>query len=350
MLLTGNEYEFKTRGPYYYRINGQVYHAISQMQPEKERKASFSKIYIFDDKQNELYHRLNSFNKLDRGLLGELRDMLKEINPFAAAYQQTGNMVRDKPTEDIRLLLRASGPAIDPHRYNLPTGTDEAVIDPMDAQYDISHGDIVVYKNSTLHPDGKYFTTISATHSIYDPLMYVLMFPFGDKGWYTTDQAEDDQITKDKKYTAMQFFKCRLIACCGFNIIQRMGRLFQQNIVDMYTKIEGARLQYIRLNQKKLRAELYQGLADAMQSSEGQIDGSQIGKKVVLPSSFTGNSRYQHQLYQDAMAIVQRFGKPDFFITFTCNPQWKEITDALLEQQTAADHPDIVARVFKLKL
>ena len=50
------------------------------------------------------------------------------------------------------------------------------------------------------------------------------------------------------------------------------------------------------------------------------------------------------------MAIVQCFGKPDFFITFTCNPKWKEITDALLENQTAGDHQDIISRVFKLKL
>ena len=50
------------------------------------------------------------------------------------------------------------------------------------------------------------------------------------------------------------------------------------------------------------------------------------------------------------MAIVRQFGKPDFFITFTCNSHWKEITDKLLEQQTAADQPDLLSRVFKLKL
>ena len=129
-----------------------------------------------------------------------------------------------------------------------------------------------------------------------------------------------------------------------------MGRLLQQYIVDIYAKIEGERLQYIRFHQKELRAEVYQGLADAIETSDGQVNGSQIGKKVILPSSFTGSARYQHQLYQDAMAIVCHFGKPDFFVTFTCNPQWKEITDELLEHQTAADHPDIVARVFKLNL
>ena len=65
-----------------------------------------------------------------------------------------------------------------------------------------------------------------------------------------------------------------------------------------------------------------------VENADGHLDGSQIGKKVILPSSFTGSPRYQHQLYQDAMAIVQWYGKPDFLITFTCNPRWKEITDA----------------------
>jgi len=56
------------------------------------------------------------------------------------------------------------------------------------------------------------------------------------------------------------------------------------------------------------------------------------------------------QLYQDAMAIVRYCGKPDLFITMTCNPLWPEIIDELLSGQTAQDHPDLVARVFKLKL
>ena len=50
------------------------------------------------------------------------------------------------------------------------------------------------------------------------------------------------------------------------------------------------------------------------------------------------------------MAIVHHFGKPDFFITFTSNPHWEEITNELLKQQTAADHQDLIRRVFKLKL
>ena len=56
------------------------------------------------------------------------------------------------------------------------------------------------------------------------------------------------------------------------------------------------------------------------------------------------------QNYQDAMAIVANHGKPDLFITMTCNPKWREITENLLPGQRASDRPDIVARVFHMKL
>ena len=57
-----------------------------------------------------------------------------------------------------------------------------------------------------------------------------------------------------------------------------------------------------------------------------------------------------YQLYQDAIAIVCHFGKPDLFITFTCNPKWPEIKRELLPNQIAADRPDLTARVFHMKL
>jgi hypothetical protein len=47
---------------------------------------------------------------------------------------------------------------------------------------------------------------------------------------------------------------------------------------------------------------------------------------------------------------IRKFGKQDFFVTFTCNPKWKEITNALLLRQIAKDRLELVARVFNLKL
>jgi Helitron helicase-like domain at N-terminus len=42
--------------------------------------------------------------------------------------------------------------------------------------------------------------------------------------------------------------------------------------------------------------------------------------------------------------------KPDLFNTMTRNPYWDEIASQLLPGQTVQDRPDLVARVFKLKL
>ena len=55
-----------------------------------------------------------------------------------------------------------------------------------------------------------------------------------------------------------------------------------------------------------------------------------------------------HQLYQDSLALIRKFGKPDLFITMTCNPAWPEICK--LKVQLGEDRPDLCARVFNLIL
>lgn len=58
------------------------------------------------------------------------------------------------------------------------------------------------------------------------------------------------------------------------------------------------------------------------------------------------------QNFQDSIAICKEYGHPDLFITFTCNPKWVEIQRAVTSQgcRDASVRPDLVARVFKLKL
>lgn len=133
-----------------------------------------------------------------------------------------------------------------------------------------------------------------------------------------------------------------------FNPILHGGRLFQQFAVDTYIKIESSRLDYIWHNQKKIGAELYQGLLDSIQA--GEQNGDAVGKRRVLASSFIGGPRDKLRRYLDAMALVRKYGKPDVFLTMTCNPNWEEITRELETGQTPQDRPDIVVRVFRAKL
>ncbi len=50
------------------------------------------------------------------------------------------------------------------------------------------------------------------------------------------------------------------------------------------------------------------------------------------------------------MACCRVMGKPTQFVTMTTNPKWAEIQENLLPGQTAINRPDIVSRVFALKL
>ncbi|GBM18996.1 hypothetical protein AVEN_1608-1 [Araneus ventricosus] len=51
-----------------------------------------------------------------------------------------------------------------------------------------------------------------------------------------------------------------------------------------------------------------------------------------------------------AMSIFAKYGAPDLFITFTANPKWPEITENLRQSEHTTDSPDLLARVFNLKL
>ncbi|XP_044745265.1 uncharacterized protein LOC123307114 [Coccinella septempunctata] len=54
------------------------------------------------------------------------------------------------------------------------------------------------------------------------------------------------------------------------------------------------------------------------------------------------------QNYQDAKA---KFGRPSLFVTFTCNPNWREIKENMhINILNPQDRPELIARVFQLKM
>jgi hypothetical protein len=136
-------------------------------------------------------------------------------------------------------------------------------------------------------------------------------------------------------------------------------RLFQQYAVDAFSRVEENELNYLRSadGQKKLRSETYSRLSEFV-NAQAEERGLRPGKPIVLPSTFAGSTRHMSQEYMDAMSIVRTSGHNglDLFITMTSNPKWNEVMSSLPRNehgtllQDPTDRPDIVARVFKLKL
>ena len=88
-------------------------------------------------------------------------------------------------------------------------------------------------------------------------------------------------------------------------------------MVDAWAVVDQSQLSWFKFNQARIRTDLYNGLADVL--DQGDMNLSEVGRRVILPSSYVGGDRFMQQLYQDSMALVGRFGKPSPFITFMVN-------------------------------
>jgi len=107
--------------------------------------------------------------------------------------------------------------------------------------------------------------------------------------------------------------------------------------------MEGARINFLKFNQASLRADLYQNIKKCCIDNLGYT----IGKRIVIPATFKGCDRYFAKLFQDGIGLIREYGKPDLFITLSCNPRWPEITVELI--LTPKEHKlTIINRVFKL--
>ena len=205
--------------------------------------------------------------------------------------------------------------------------------------------DVVLYKSKSSHPKGNDTVHIHELNKSYDPTAYVLILPNGDDGYSIPPQLKKNS----RPLTAMDYYSYHLMVrdSC-FNTVHRSGRLYQEYLCDMYSKVEGARLKFLKENQDKLRVELYSGLQDAMNQKVAGVDSEaeRIGQMIVLPASFTGSPRYMYKHYLDALAICREFRKFDLFITITCNPKWDAVRENIFPGQKPHERPDVMNRVF----
>ncbi|XP_072090405.1 uncharacterized protein [Arachis hypogaea] len=115
---------------------------------------------------------------------------------------------------------------------------------------------------------------------------------------------------------------------CESPLILRSKRLFQQFLVDAYTMVKSERLKSFRCKQPQLRVDKYKCLHKSL--INGDVDAARLGKRIILSSTFTGGPKYMMNNCKYAFDEIKR-----------------EVTPIGL---TAEDCPDILCRVFKIKL
>jgi hypothetical protein len=162
------------------------------------------------------------------------------------------------------------------------------------------------------------------------------------------------KLTNGRRLTLRDYASRQLsIASDGeFNPLLHAGTLTQQFVLDLYTRIEFERLEWLRNNQQSLNVASYKTVMDHLHS-EAEQSGNRVGKQIILPSTHPGSPRNMCQHYQDAMAMVSQVGPPDLFLTVTLNPNDPDIKKAVKDvggnPSKPYHYPQIVVRIAYLK-
>jgi hypothetical protein len=186
----------------------------------------------------------------------------------------------------------------------------------------------------------------------YQPLHFVLLFPHGDPQWglhlnrSTTDNRKRTRALPP--VTIFDYLRFHLQRRAADTVsIHDFGRLFEEWFVDSFLQNENHKLQYLKNNQGSFRRDRFQAIRRQLNIG---IPPRQIGSPAThLPSSFVRGYRYYRELYSDAMTLPAHFGGIDFFLTFTTNPAWPEITTNA-PIANGMNSPDLYCRVFYIKM
>ncbi|CAI9290023.1 unnamed protein product [Lactuca saligna] len=332
------------RGPYVFKI-GQICHRIGSLSPDPTKGPRFLQLYLFDT-ENEVQNRLRAFGgptgtDLDPNIVQYLVTFLGANNEYVKTFKTAKTMVEENNLENYSVRLFNN--VVD-RRYEFPSPGSLGCIVTGDDTTSMTY-DIVVFSHSG-RPQ-----RISKLHPSYMPLQYPLLFPYGEEGWSPRLKMRNQRGVSAKSLTVNMYYAYHIHARHQiWSPIVNATRLFQQYLVDAYTCIEEGRLDYITKHQSNLRSDYVSGLYDAL--SKGDREARVVGKRVFLPASFTGGPRFMYSHYQDALTICRVYGNPQYFITFTCNVKWPEITRYMdtHSQRDVHSRADIIARMFHVKV
>ncbi|GKA60376.1 DNA helicase [Tanacetum coccineum] len=281
---------------------------------------------------------------LRRDIVEWLIDLLDTHNALVQLFRTTRENFQDNHIPNFKVRLYN---VIGAREYELPTGDMLGAIvyetgPDNDMDYDIM-----------LETRSGYPQRVNKLHASYMSLQFPLLFIYGEDG-YSKDLkmvGSSGSSSKDKRLTMLAYYSYYLHDRANrYNYLSRTGKLFQQYVVTAFCAIEQNCIDYIREHQNDIRNDYLSGIYDAIK--RGDNDASHCGSKLMLPQSFTGGPRYMYSHYLDALAICRVHGNPSYFITFTCNVKWLEITDYMSQFPllTATDRADVVDRVFEMKI
>ncbi|CAN6846284.1 unnamed protein product [Brassica oleracea] len=312
-------------------------------------------LYIFDT-ENELQNRKRAITEdpsslaLDDSIIVPLIEMLDIHNHLARTFRHAS--YRYKATGSIEFSITLVRQPNRGRQYDLPTANEIGGLIVGDLSATSVGKDIVVeLKSSALQ-------RISDLHPLLMSLQYPLLFPDGDTGYHERlPYCGPEASTVRREYMTMREFYAYQIQTRpseGMTIIKG-GKLFHQYIVDAYVATETERLRFISLNQKKLRADLYNNVCDARNYVELHIFITII---IIITFGVHNSCRkyifkiFFLKLYEIFKNIIshiivavytiefQKRGLPHAHILLWLKGIRKDVIAAMIDEYISAEFPD----------
>ncbi|GJY45173.1 DNA helicase [Tanacetum coccineum] len=110
------------RGPYVFKISGQLYHWIGSLCPEEGQPPRFLQLYVYDT-DNEVDNRMNHFggqnSNLRRDIVEGLIELLDTHNALVQLFRTAREKLADTDIPNFQVRLYN---VVGAHEYELPTG------------------------------------------------------------------------------------------------------------------------------------------------------------------------------------------------------------------------------------
>ncbi|CAG8658269.1 17915_t:CDS:2, partial [Gigaspora rosea] len=239
--------------PHAFTVNGCAYHQIHSANTEGYPVNWF--VYDADARNNII-----SQCALNQNIVNRIEQELEAINPFIQGLYQ----LRNVNYPQARLIIQH------------PTANTEI------AACTIVHSTAIMQERCVQiwrinESKSEYINILNEN---YEALQYPLFFPYGEIGWRM--YWIDIENSRTQKISQIDYYRYHIMTESRFHLL---GRLFNEYLVDMFSRADDERLQFIR--KKKYRFQ-----KEGQEEDESLEENNETENKIVDEIKDYLNARY----------------------------------------------------------
>jgi hypothetical protein len=383
------------------RVNNETSYNLSDLYTSQGVAPKFGEHYCIDP-EDSLQWRVQSVvgAGLNPDWLRLLDNMLREVNPLCQLYKSASERIAeargqnaDLPRYRLTLLNdREAGPALDPsahsHTTNLPVANQVGMIWVDDGN------EVPEHRGVWLEGRGQRgYVKLQRWDPNLEPICFPLLFPRGQQGWTLgirtsrhalareaddnevdenadalTVGGQDDAVDDDNilaagpdakrqvrrgEFVSMREFWRSMFQLRGGPSFSKsphwlmdMGKLAEFFSIDVLNRIERREMEAYKDATGDKRATSAPAYVEALE--RGLQPGEKLGRIFQMPNSWVGSRSYMEKQYANLLTIARYMGRPpDFFVTFTMNPESSAVKNSLKPGEDPMTRPDVIIRVWE---